>query len=114
MKFLRTAGLVLVGSACAVAPLSVLAKDEYAVSYSVAEMETYDGVQSVHARILKAAKQYCPTYSQIRSHADVRTCVEGVVDDLVDKINHPTLTGFHREDGAFRIATVRERATDQG
>ncbi len=77
----------------------VASADEYVLTYSEKELANYTGVKSVHERIVKAAKQYCPTYSQIRSHADVKTCVDGVVEDLVSKVNHPRMTAFHDGQG---------------
>lgn len=37
--------------------------EQYEVVYSANEMSNYDGVRDVHERIVKAAKQFCPTYS---------------------------------------------------
>ena len=42
--------------------------DEYVLSYSEAELLSSQGVEGVHHRIVQAAKDYCPTYHQIRSH----------------------------------------------
>ena len=78
--------------------------DEYVLTYSEKELATFGGVADVHARIVKAAKQYCPTYSQIRSHADVKTCVDGVVSDLVLKVNHARMTSFHSGDRGVQVA----------
>jgi UrcA family protein len=87
---------------------------EYAVSYSNGELSTYEGVQGVHARIVRAAEQYCPTFSQVRSHKEVESCVSGVVEDLIDKVNHPELSSFHAG-GAVNVADrddaeVRDRS----
>lgn len=79
-------GVAFVGAASA---------DEYVLTYSEKELGNYNGVKAVHERIVKAAKQYCPTYSQIRSHRDVKTCVDGVVEDLVNKVNHPRMAAYH-------------------
>ena len=80
------------------------AGEEYLVSYSEVELTSAKGTEDVHARIVKAAKHYCPTYSQIRSHAEVKLCVEGVVEDLVSKVNHPTLTSLHESGSAINVA----------
>ena len=93
---------------------SAVANDEYVLSYESNELSTFAGVQDVHARIVKTAKQYCPTYSQIRSHADVKTCVDGVVADLVDKVNHPQLSGYHAGEEWVRIAAAAQRTVDRG
>jgi len=79
--------------------------DEYAVNYSAKELVSSEGVASVHERIVKAAKDYCPTYSQIRNHKDVQSCVDGVVNDLVNKVNHPRLSSYNANDNSVRIAS---------
>ncbi len=88
------------------------ANDEYVLTYSAQELSTFSGVQDVHKRIVKTAKQYCPTYSQIRSHNDMKTCVEGVVSDLVEKVNHPQLSGYHAGEEWARIAVAARRTAD--
>ncbi len=82
------------------------ASDDYMVSYSHAELTSAKGGENVHARIVKAAKQYCPTYTQIRSHAEVKLCVDGVVEDLVSKVDHPTLTSLQESGSAINVADV--------
>ncbi len=93
---------------------TAVANDEYVLTYSANELSTFNGVQDVHARIVKTAKQYCPTYSQIRSHADVKTCVDGVVADLVEKVDHPQLSGYHAGEEWVRIAVAAQRVGDRG
>ncbi len=70
------------------------AADSYALVLQQEELTTTDGLQQVHARMLQAAKDYCPTYLQIRSRADVATCIEGVVEDLTAKIADERLTNY--------------------
>ena len=79
--------------------------EDYSVSYSAKELANSDGVASVHERIVKSAKDYCPTYSQIRNTRDVQSCVDGVVDDLVNKVGHPRLSSNHANDNSMRIAS---------
>jgi UrcA family protein len=87
--------------------------DEYAVSYSENELTNVVGVESVHARIVKVAKQYCPTYSQIRNHKEVSACVSDVVVDLVNKVDHPRLSGYHVGDESVRVADAGSRQEDR-
>ena len=68
------------------------AESEYALTYSNSELATSEGRQVVYQRIVRAAKRYCPDYGEIRSRRDVRSCVDGVVRDLVSKIPHPEFT----------------------
>ena len=64
---------------------TLLAAEHYIVRFAQAELDSTAGMQGVYRRIEKAAREYCPSYRQIRSHADVRSCVKAVVDDLVQK-----------------------------
>ncbi|NOX52464.1 MAG: UrcA family protein, partial [Gammaproteobacteria bacterium] len=70
---------------------SLASAGEYTMTYSEGELKNIQGVKAVHARMVKAATRYCPTYTEIRSLADVRTCVNGVVSDLVGTVNHSGL-----------------------
>ena len=78
-------------------------ESNYAITYSHAELTTPVGVAAVHERLVQAGRDYCPSYLQMKSHSAVASCVEGVVEDLVKKINQPALTAFaenpeeHRE-----------------
>lgn len=80
--------------------------DDYAMAYSSAELSSASGVKQVHERIVKVAKQYCPTYSQIRDHNDVAACVSDVVADLVSKVDHPRLTSYHEGDHSVQVASA--------
>lgn len=82
--------------------------DEYGVSYSRAELATQQGVETVHARIVRAAQNYCPLYKRTNSISDHRACVAEVVADLVEKVDHAALTDLHQGDDGLRVA----RATD--
>jgi UrcA family protein len=101
-------GVLVVGGVALCASHLSIAQNEYAISYSNAELTTFAGVQDVHARIVAAARNYCPSYSQIRSQRDVKSCVEGVVKDLVNKIDHPLLTDYHAGDESVRLAAMRQ------
>ncbi len=106
-------GLAAVGALALSAGLAAHGADEYAISYSEKELTNSAGVEQVHERIVKAAKQYCPTYSQIRSHAEVKLCVDGVVEDLVQKVNHPQLSSLHESGSAVSIAGEFDRKTNR-
>ena len=77
---------------------------DYVLSYSEKELATHDGVKDVHSRIVEAARDYCPRYSSVRSLAEVRSCVDDVVNDLVDKVNHPRMTSYHTGEAVRVIA----------
>ncbi|XOV84871.1 MAG: UrcA family protein [bacterium] len=102
MKKLATA--LLVTAAFGISSNAIA--DEYAVAYSSKELTSSAGVKQVHERIVKVAKQYCPTYSQIRNHNDVAACVSDVVEDLVSKVDHPRLTSYHTGDNSVQVAAA--------
>ncbi len=104
MNRLRIALAIFVGFGCSQVALA----NEYAMSYSNAELASADGVKDVHERIVKVAKLYCPTYSQVRNHREVRACVDEVVNDLVNKVDHPSLTSFHNTDNSVRVASAED------
>jgi len=80
--------------------------DDYAMAYSSTELTSASGIEQVHERIVKVAKQYCPTYSQIRNHKEVAACVSDVVEDLVNKVDHPRLTSYHTGDNSVQVAAA--------
>ena len=86
---------------------------EYAMSYSTQELSTAAGVKDVHARIVKVAKRYCPSYSEIRDQKEVDSCVAEVVADLVQKVDNAQLTSFNDGDEGVRIATTDIRQGDR-
>ncbi len=90
---------------------SLAGAGEYTMTYSKGELRNIQGVKAVHARMVKAAKLYCPTYTEIRSLADVRTCVNGVVSDLVGTVNHSGLTRYH--DGDEEISRIVDANIDE-
>lgn len=92
---------------------AAIADGEYRISYTAGELSSHAGVVQVHERIVEAARDYCPTYMEIRSHSDVKTCVDGVVDDLVSSINHPTLSGYHNSDADFEFADINTVESDR-
>lgn len=94
MKKLMCTALIGAG----VAFSGVAAANEYAVSFSQDELVSYEGVGQVHARIVETAKDYCPTYAEVRSVSTVRACVNDVVADLVSKVNDPLMTAYHNGD----------------
>ena len=76
-------------------------ESSYAITYSHSELTTPAGVVAVHQRLVAAALDYCPGYLQMKSHAAVDACVDGVVEDLVKKINQPSLTAYTEDPETF-------------
>jgi len=87
---------------------------EYAVSYSNQELTSVTGVENVHERIVRVARRYCPTYTQIRNIREVSACIADVVSDLVDKVDNPRLTSYHTDDGSVRVAASSLRGEING
>ena len=87
--------------------------EDYTLSYSVAELNTQHGVQDVHKRIVKAARQYCPPYAETKSLDRRRDCVDDVVNDLVTKVAHPGLTQFHNNPDAVNVASATPAKADR-
>ena len=71
------------------------------------DLESVAGMRVLEARIMTAAKAYCPSYLQIRSHQDVDECVQAVVRDLMQRepeillpvmlLHHDASALYHRE-----------------
>ena len=95
---------ILTTAVCALGLASSAFAQDYAVGFEATELNSYAGVKSVHAKIEQTAKEHCPTYRQIRSLADVRTCRAEVVADLVSKVDNPSLTAFHQGEFAEQLA----------
>ena len=86
------------------------AQPDYAFSYSADDLATSAGVADLHARIVKEAKDACPDYLEVRSRADVSRCIDGVVDDLVEKVDHPKLTSYHQDGARVEVADTEIEA----
>ena len=110
----RTCAVAVLGITCfsAAGAIASTGAKEYQLAYGKQELTTHDGVVGLHERILRTAKQYCPSYSTVRSVRRVQTCVADVANDLVAKVNHPQLTSYHSGDGELRIAALARDAAD--
>lgn len=114
-QVVKKAGLVGLLAGGALVGVNTYAEtDEYMVAYSNAELTSPKGVEDVHARIVRAAKRYCPSYSQIRSVREVESCVADVVEDLVSKVDHPQLTSLHESGSSVSVAAATGAADDRG
>ena len=98
--------IVMVSASCMAFGAAASADDpkNYALTYKADELSNYDGVRDVHARIVKAAKEYCPTYARIRSVREVNACIQDVVADLVAKVDHARLSSYHAGDDYVQVA----------
>ncbi len=85
--------LCLAGTVLASNP-SFADTEEYVLTYSYADLQSDSGRKLVLQRIVSAAKRYCPSYSRVRSLDAVRTCVDGVVEDLVAKVSSSEFTAY--------------------
>ncbi len=69
--------------------------DDIAVSIKRADLNHAMGVQAVHEQILEAARAECPSYSQVRSLPDIRSCRDRVAAALVAQVSDANLTAYH-------------------
>jgi hypothetical protein len=84
---------------CIVAVASVLssythAQDKYALTHSEVELAYAQCMQEVYQRILGTIIDYYPTHAEVRSHKEVHTCVEDMVQDLTTKMKYPKFASF--------------------
>jgi UrcA family protein len=68
------------------------------VKYGDLNLDTVDGVATLHTRLSKAAREVC---SQLDSRVlglreQYELCVSGAVTESVAKVDNPRLTSFHR------------------
>jgi len=78
---------------------------ESTVTYERGELSTLAGAKDVHTRILRAAKDHCPSYSKLRDLKFTQSCIAQVTEDLVSKVDNPRLTAIHNgEDISQSIA----------
>lgn len=103
--------IAVIGVACFGAGNAVAA-DQYELAYSKQELASHQGVATVHKRVLRTAKAFCPSYSEVRDVRRVRSCVQDVADDLVSKIDHPKLTSYHTGEGDVRVAATLPATDD--
>lgn len=90
------------------------AQEAYGVSYKASELRTAKGVGAVHARIVNIAREYCPSYREAGSLREVKLCLEDVTNDLVGKINHPSLSSYHSREAGVVVAGVSNSDADRG
>lgn len=94
---------------------TAIADDEYGVTYKASELASAQGVSEVHARIVTVAKNYCPSYREAGSLRELKVCLVDVTNDLVGKINHPTLSSYHDRENGVEIANLtRQSPSDRG
>ena len=66
-------------------------------------------VKALHRRIVNTAKRTCPSYSEVRSVRVVRECKQAAVNDLVGKIDRPSLSAYVKGESEIRIAELIEQ-----
>ena len=105
--------LVLVAFlACAFAVNTASAQPpEYQVAYDVGDLNDPRKAAALYAKIKKEAINYCA--DRIRGvrglfARDVNSeCVEAVVADLVEQVNHPALYALYEDEGALMSKHAR-------
>ncbi|MEM7099959.1 MAG: UrcA family protein [Pseudomonadota bacterium] len=79
--------------------------DTFELSYNPEAVDSYKGVVQLHQSIVETAKEHCPTYHQVRSLADVRSCQNDVVNQLLEKVNSARLTAYHNGEWNEQVAS---------
>jgi UrcA family protein len=102
------AGLIV----CCIAQLAGAEAGAYSLAYTVEGLQTPQGVATLHKRIVRTARDHCPTYREVGSIKDSRACVSEVVDDLIEKVDHEALTAYHRGEPQTRIARAGSQASN--
>ena len=85
---------------------SAAVADDYSFKYNTSDLNSYQGVAQVHRAIEETAKSHCPSYTQIKSLADVRSCREDVTNALVEKISSAKLTAYHNGESQEQVASL--------
>ncbi len=104
MKKLITASCALIFCGQAFA-----AGEGYTLNYSAEDLKSVAGAKQVHGKILRTAREYCPSYFVTKDLSDRSACVADVVNDLVGQIDHPTLTAVHTNDKAMLASLTRQK-----
>ena len=76
----------------------------YVLSYTKADFDSVESVKALHRRIRTLATNHCPTYALTRDLRGTRDCVNDVMADLIDSINHPALSAYVEGADELRIA----------
>ncbi len=105
MKRLLVAALTLVSA-------QVLAADDYTLKYGTVDFQSVETVKALHRRIVNTARRTCPSYGSVRNLRVVRDCKQAVIDDLVGKIDRPSLSATVEGVGEVRIAELIEQHRD--
>ena len=98
MKFLiPLAALALSGIAAA----GLHGTNSIVVRFGDLNLDSPNGVASLHRRIRTAAKSVCGRLetTTIGLRTGYRMCVAGTIDDAVTKVNHEGLTNYHAAKG---------------
>ena len=85
------------------------AAEDYALKYGAVDFQSVETVKALHRRIVDTAKRTCPSYSEVRDVRFVSDCKQGVVDDLVGKIDRPSLSATVEGVSEVRIAELIEQ-----
>ena len=95
----------LIGTTCVATFAFSATADDFSFKYSANEVNSSKGVESIYKSIEQTAKEHCPSWAEVRSLADVRSCREDVANTLVQKINAPLLTAYHNGETTEQIAS---------
>ena len=79
------------------------ADDEYVLTYSADDFQSVETVKDLYQRVRNVARNHCPSYFRSRDLAGTTACVDDVVNDLIDNINHPALSAYQDGEDDVRV-----------
>ncbi len=100
-------------AACMLSASAFAGPNEYSLVYSKSDFANYQSVADLHKKIVRTAKEHCPSYTVTRSLHDVNSCVTDVIDDLVRVIDNPQLTAYAEGDTSLQIAGESPESSDR-
>lgn len=106
-QFRKATSLKSVSLAFGVLTLTSLAHaGDVRLQYAQEDLATAQGVAETHAKIVRTAKENCPSYSQTRALNEMHACIDTVTDSMVNKIGNASLSAYHA-DGAKGVTRVQ-------
>lgn len=78
---------------------------QVALSYTAADFESVESVKGLHRRIRALATKECPKYARTRDLRASSSCRNGVVQSLVNAVDHPALTAYVEGGAELRIVS---------
>ncbi len=72
-------------------------KQNYSVTYALAELKSQDGMHQVLERIERVAEHYCAQHPLVRSHQGQRLCTDEAVTKFANNVDHAPFRDFVKQ-----------------